>query len=233
MDKVVGLGTGRCGVVWCRIKIDENKKGIGKAVLSITGVEGPKYNGDCTGSCGQILDSIEIQEYAAGWDAELVTRFLAIWDRWHLNSMRPTCEHQRANWDTTKKIEVVRYHLTHEAMQIRRDALKAAETAGLAGTPLELNPTARALAESTDWFDDRFQPPDADSPLSGCYEVKKREMKAVGWTYPTEHPEGILSKPCEVCGYKYGSAWLYEPLPDDVIAFLEALPEPVGCPAWV
>ncbi|KKK83807.1 hypothetical protein LCGC14_2789720, partial [marine sediment metagenome] len=40
------------------------------------------------------------------------------------------------------------------------------------------------------------------------------------WITRKEHPFGLLSYPCPVCGYKYGSAWLYEPLPQDVIDFL-------------
>lgn len=31
------------------------------------------------------------------------------------------------------------------------------------------------------------------------------------------HEKGLLTKPCPVCGYKYGTAWLYEPLPEEVV----------------
>lgn len=34
-------------------------------------------------------------------------------------------------------------------------------------------------------------------------------------------------------GYKYGTSWLKEELPSEVIAFLEALPETDKTPAWV
>jgi len=34
----------------------------------------------------------------------------------------------------------------------------------------------------------------------------------------------LLMKPCPVCGYKYGSQWLYEELPQEVIDFLTELP---------
>lgn len=42
--------------------------------------------------------------------------------------------------------------------------------------------------------------------------------------YETEHPDGTLCKPCPECGYEYGSAWLFEPLPADVVEFITALP---------
>lgn len=53
--------------------------------------------------------------------------------------------------------------------------------------------------------------------------------KPVGWgNYATwkrhdEHPNGLLCKPCPVCGYEYGSAWLHEPLPQEVVDFVEGL----------
>lgn len=48
--------------------------------------------------------------------------------------------------------------------------------------------------------------------------------KYAGHVYQTEHPDGILCKPCPVCGYQYGSAWLYVPLPADIVAEILAWP---------
>jgi hypothetical protein len=59
------------------------------------------------------------------------------------------------------------------------------------------------------------------------------EQKAAGWVDYREHPDGLLSRPCPVCGYKYGSAWLYEEIPADVIAWLQALPDTDRKPAWI
>jgi hypothetical protein len=44
-----------------------------------------------------------------------------------------------------------------------------------------------------------------------------------GWVYESEHPEGELMKPCPECGYKYGSAWLEESVPEDVLEWLNTL----------
>ncbi len=41
------------------------------------------------------------------------------------------------------------------------------------------------------------------------------------WMPRKEHPRGLLSEPCWVCGYKYGTSWLMEELPADVIAFVD------------
>ena len=78
--------------VYCFIEYDGER-------LSITGVVGPMANGNSHGSVGQIVGE-PIVEYAEGWDAEKVDQFYKIWHRWHLNDLRPGCEHQRKmGWD--------------------------------------------------------------------------------------------------------------------------------------
>lgn len=160
--------------------------------------------------CGQCVDQI------AEFFPELAPAM-----PWHLNDLQAGCEHQRATWNTTEPIELTYYGLTTEASKLRHDTMHAAALAQIRGTAFEPTPTARALVELTDWYLHKLTPPDADSPLSGCYEVKKRETKNAGWIPHTDHPRGLLSKPCEVCGYKYGTAWLYAPIPADVLALVE------------
>ena len=112
--------------------------------LSIHGVEGPLPSGNCRGSCGQILDDVRQVKPAKEWTYEMVSKLCDIWERWHLNSMRAGCEHQR---NSGREFEV--------------------------------------------------------------------------------------GEPCPVCGYRYGSAWLREEVPQDVIGWLESLPDAKHQPAWV
>lgn len=152
-----------------------------KMCLSITGVEGPKKNGDAWGSCGQ-LTKPEIKTFAPGWDQESIDRLWKIWDAWHLNDMRPGCEHQRAEgWDK--------------------------------------------------------RPIDPDKPLDTYgkhYDGQEMDSwNMLAWIPHDKHPEGLLSKPCPKCGYAYGSQWLFEPVPVDVVDWLKALPETDKAPAWV
>ena len=57
--------------------------------LSLTGVEGPKANGDAKGSCGQCVGSIDdLTTYAPEWDKAKAERLKGLWERWHLNDMR-------------------------------------------------------------------------------------------------------------------------------------------------
>lgn len=67
--------------------------------LHITGVEGPKRNGNCHGSCGQIImgwqdDPARWTTKGANFNDEQLAEFMAIWGRWHLNRMRPGSQAQ-------------------------------------------------------------------------------------------------------------------------------------------
>jgi len=200
--------------------------------LSIVGVEGPKSNGDCKGGCGQVGISIDIQPNAEeGWDAGKVGKLRMVWDRWHLNDMRAGCKHQRKAWNTQAPIEVVSYRLSREGWELKKEAEKEAFAAAREGRDAGLSDTGKALL-AKDVLLPAYSPPDADSPLSGLCEVEKRETKAAGWVYPSEHPDGLLMKPCEVCGYKYGSAWLKEPVPSAVLGFLRRLKDTNYHYAW-
>ena len=56
-------------------------------------------------------------------------------------------------------------------------------------------------------------------------------QRALGWDKDgyEKHP----SEKCPVCGYKYGSAWHRVEVPQDVIGFIESLPDTDTTPAWV
>jgi hypothetical protein len=70
------------------------------------------------------------------------------------------------------------------------------------------------------WLD-----PKADKLLSeGWLRLGKSEMRDRRWLSYTRHPQGLLSKPCATCGYKYGTRWLGEQLPKYVWEWLRALP---------
>lgn len=225
--KIVRLGSmpGGGASTFCKIEWDGHR-------LSITGVEGPTRGGNARGGCGQILDRLEVQSYAPGWSADLLERFRAIWKRWHLNDTRPGCEHQR-DWPTTEKVELVTYKLTSEALseqnRIKAAALKRLHQDGTA----TINAQEREVLALP--YTTTQAPPGlaVDGVASGRYEVKTREQKALGFIRPDEHPDGLLCKPCPECGYKYGSGWRYEAVPDDVLNFLRGLPETDKKPAWV
>ncbi len=208
--------------------------------LSICGVVGPLSNGGCRGSAGQCREEIAAGTPAEGWDEEMLKKFSDIWKRWHLNDLRAACEHQRElGWETEAMQEVTIYHyrLTDEAIRKKREAEKAALDAlrnGEAFTPSEEQVMYAALPASAKSFGKKF-----DSPY---YEPKKilytgdtgpTERQTRGWIRYDENPIGILCKPCPVCGYKYGTSWNKEEVPQEVIDWLFSLPNSIIEPAWV
>jgi hypothetical protein len=162
--------------VFCRVKYDGKR-------LSITGVEGPRKDGDAWGSCGQItLDPDAFVSFGDGWNADKVAEFAATWERWHLNDMRAGCAHQRLyGWHTRP-----------------------------------INPS-----KPTNTYGKHFDGQERDS------------WNLLGWISPSEHSDGLLGKPCPDCGYAYGTAWLTEEVPQDILEWLAGLPESEREPAWV
>ena len=190
--------------------------------LSICGVEGPTANGNARG------DPADIVVHRHGrLDAIDVIKLRDVWARWHLNDMRAGCEHQRADveWNVSEEIEIVAFKLTSEACSEQRHLKDICEAALKNGETVKLTEEQRGLYALP--FTTTLMP-DADSAASGRYEVDKREMKRAGRVSQEEHPRGLLSKACPICGYAYGTAWLHEDVPADVVAWLESLP---SCPA--
>lgn len=210
--------------LYCKIKYNDGK-------LSITGVVGPMSNGDCRGSAGQNSEELKnITKIAPGWTQEMINRLYDVWERWHLNDMRPDCEHQRGRYDVSKKIEVYDFTWSDKYFERRR----AVETGK--ATEAEYK-EYRDWVKRTDVIFGTKKPahPSLVQDLldDGLIDVKKTEEKAAGWVYCSSHPEGLLCKPCDVCGYEYGSKWLFESVPEEVIDFLVSLPDTDREPAWV
>ena len=44
-----------------------------------------------------------------------------------------------------------------------------------------------------------------------------------GWVRLDDHPDGLLGKPCPTCGYKYGTKWLFEEVPDEILTELKEM----------
>lgn len=83
--------------------------------------------------------------------------------------------------------------------------------------------------QRTEKWDER--PIDPSKPASTYVTLKAGQCGCLsdykGWNMLTwitrkEHPAGLLSEACPVCGYKFGSMWLYEAIPAEVIAEIKS-----------
>jgi hypothetical protein len=160
-EKIIHPGTHADGEMFIKIRYEDRNGGM---ELAISGVIGPKRNGDATGSCGQIR-GYEIHEaFSEGWDAESYAKLMEVWERWHLN---------RTNAGTPAQSEWIRDHKPE-------------------------------FKESgyTDWF------------VWACEGLAEAGL----------NPDG---------DYRYGSAWLAEEVPEEVLIWLKNLPDTNRQPAWV
>jgi len=244
MDKVVLLGTTPYASttipIFCRIEYKEGN-------LSITGVEGPKKNGNCLGGCGQIVDNLvpaEIQP-SKGWTQELIEEFIAVWKLWHLNDMRAGCEHQRAQWrrwtclecgqqwDSPIRPSSCTPNISGEVTEYcpsctRRNVWSGTTLPSWGHCPGHYDPMKEETCSSPK------RPATSEDIQRAIQETARTGVGLIrgpGQRYYCS--EDKMSKPCPVCGYRYGSQWLWEEIPVEVIEFLESLPETEVQPVWV
>ena len=194
--------------------------------LSITCVIGPML--------GQCVDEIRKGRPCDEWTQEMLDKFCSIWDEWHLNDMRPYCKHQKElGWDKLAVTPVTLYHYRLNSKTLRRqESMKKSSwkmlcdgmTAALSDDQIEVAKLPYSLT----------LPHEISGEAALYYEPQKSfypgmtgatETKTLGWLHPEEHPDGILGKPCPVCGYQYGHAWQTEEVPQEVVDWLFSLPE--------
>jgi hypothetical protein len=217
-------------------------------------------------SGGQIVDQLEA--LAAGIAREASGRrhlgeadtsaLVEIWQRWHLNHMRPGCEHQTGpEWDAGKAIELHTYSMDWDNQRaLERTQEREAKAAGclallkvagvkpfrwsavsvrqLAALSAEFEivgerdlPAYRQQAlrhaQGLDWEWPKGKRRLTWSPAPKPPVLHRVERKHAGHMTTTEHPEGLLSKPCPTCGYKYGSEWKREDIPAATLLELDRL----------
>lgn len=140
----------------------------GRGRLSMTGVEGPRHDGDAWGGCGQIVmhGTGLVEDVGPSWTRAMVARLAAIWGRWHLNDCQAGTPAQMA------------WIREHEGERDGRDG-------------------------------------------TGWYHWATAGLSAAG-----------LNPDMSAGGYLFGSAWLYEEVPAEVLAELRAFPDTTITPAW-
>lgn len=208
------------------VDVEYTDKGDGKKCFTASGMIWNRSRSDCLAG-GQCLDTIA--EYVK---TPLFCEILRLWKLYHLNDMHPECEHQRAaGWleRAGESVKIYTYTTTTEVYTEQREIKNLALSALKRGETVKLNDHQIFMLtlEST------IKTHEAELPeklakyykLGDCLNRSGVETKTLGWLHPDEHPAGILGKPCPVCGYKYGTAWKYAPIPEEdekrIIAILD------------
>lgn len=194
-----------------RVTVDmEYKEENGKKRFSVSASVWNSCRSDIIAG-GQCLDTI-----APYINDPVYTEILRLWELYHLNDMHPECEHQAAaGWrnEAVKKVNLYKFTMTTEAISEQHKIKNAVIQAAKDGESLRLSKEKR-LVLSLD-YSITTHSDTLPETLAPYYKLKETETKALGWLRETEHPNGILSKPCPVCGYKYGSSWVYFPIPEN------------------
>jgi len=221
----------------------EEKSGMEHFKTTITTITPPALRLSISGSIGshaggQINDTLkdlmnkDALDYRPGWNADRLTALLRIWERWHLNYMKPGCIHQ-STAETRKELTLVKVSV--HPWKIRDEETRRKMERLLKNyTEKGRIPTSEGIFPLDYLILDCFKAakngevyqPKTEGEKSyfehGVIEIKT-EKKAAGWVKPNEHPEGMLTRPCPQCGYAYGSAWLFDALPPEVTDFIKAL----------
>lgn len=191
------------------VEVKLYKDELGKTQLSIYGTVTMIRGAFVAG--GQIEDRL-LEMYQGN---PKVTRMVEIWKEYHLNDVHPECEHQRAlGWRelANETVDYSRYCLKpdvlrkqHELNVYIDEILKTSGTITLSNEER----TLKSLPYSTY---------NLEKEHDEYYRLDIKEERRRGSLSYKEDPRGLLLKPCPVCGYEYGSAWLYTPIPEDVIS---------------
>jgi len=229
--------------IWVEVKNDGE--------LSISGVIGAKASGNAAGSCGQVLDSINAHldgeeiTFAPGWDHDKVFKFLKVWHRWHLNHMRAGSPKQMA-WLEDNPIPAEEYAYPKSHYTVALNKLKAAGLNPDLSCDKDGNYTETILTEVTRNLHVHHAsgikvgiivavgPDPVLLAEFGSSPYNTQGYVLVNWmTEPGAHwvHIGDLRLGGTGAGYKYGSKWLKEALPQTVYNYLAELPETdIPCP---
>lgn len=160
---------------------------------------------------GQCLDDI-----APYIDNPTFREILRLWKLYHLNDMHPECHHQNAmGWreKATEKVVLHTFTLISEVISKQNSIKRAIMSACILKGSVSIADEEKfilALEYSITTHKESLP-----KEIAQYYKLSKSEVKTLGWLRENEHPDGILCKPCPVCGYKYGSSWVYFPIPKD------------------
>ena len=172
------------------------------------------FDGSSTNQGGQMQDILKPRN-------KYEKALIAMWNRWHLNDMHAGCIHQRKLWNLDRKETVTEYAPTMKLYSRQEKLEKLIKEKLIRGGIVYLGPLSRTLL-SLRWCND-ITILTIPEYFRKQYKVHKQEKKPVCHISQKEHPEGLLCKPCPVCGYKYGTDWLKEELPSKIEVAIEYL----------
>ena len=204
--KVDGYHNGKkqCEVV-LELNLKEDREG--RPVFTVCGnVYNARHTDIIQG--GQCIDTVwdEYKTQLSNW--KLYKEIKNLWEKYHLNDTNAWCEHQNYGHGIQKDVKI--HHLSYNDEYARISKIRELPPQYLEVTEQGLKNVPMALYEYS------------------SYKVKNNEhitTKSNGWiTYDEVYsPEGLIGKPCPICGAKYGHSWYYMPIEENDLKRIKEL----------
>lgn len=159
---------------------------------------------------GQCLDTIA--EYI---DNPVFREIHELWKLYHLNDMHAECVHQaELGWQKLANKEVLlhTFMLKNEVFTSQRKLEKCVVRNAIMGDAPGLTEEERKVLGLKISITSHMDVLPED--VTTYYKHESSEKKTLGWLRESEHPEGLLCRPCPVCGYRYGTSWNFFEIPD-------------------
>lgn len=205
MQKIFKFNKGRN--VRTVVEVKYNNKSDTEKRLSICGtLYAPGIQ--CAGQC---LD--QIAQYIDNEQFKIIYR---LWKLYHLNDMHAECEHQEAlGWfeRAKEKVKIYTFTMTSEAISAQNKLEHEILNAAKVGKPYYTTAEEQVLLRVG--YTKKSHEENLHELVAKYYKLEKIELKALGWLNIKDHPDGLLGRACPTCGYKYGTKWLYRPIPAD------------------
>ena len=208
MRKIISFGKRAVGnpriknnEVTIEIELKETEKGL--EFTASANVWNSKHTdiimgGQCLDSLGQYLKHNKTYK-----------EILDLWQKYHLNGMHAWCEHEHEENPSEKvKVYKLRYNEEGERLSKIRDLgifkqfIEVTEE-GMKNVPMALY----------------------ELRASKVFNETGIEEETRGWITYNEvlSPDGLIGKPCKVCGAKYGCSWYFHAIPENDLKRIEAL----------
>lgn len=168
-------------------------------------------------TAGQCLDVIpEFSETLEDESKKELNSIYELWKKYHLNDMHADCEHDTHGKVAGESITLYTYSFKGSYFK-PNDKLELAENNSLLKNNIKIPNYLKTIKDKYRLlFTTEYPLSHFPKKISKLCELSKTEAATRGWIRYDEvlTPSGILCKPCPVCGYKYGTAWNYRPIPN-------------------
>lgn len=146
-----------------------------------------------------------------------INLFSLLLNRWNYNNLRPCCKHVDYSKvenniipiylvdlkpETKNKIKRIKNYVVSELLKYDRATLTEEQKEIL------------NLSEYVDYEQYKDFPEDLKAYYY-CEIVNYEKARFVSWY---DNPEGLINRPCPVCGQRYGEKYCFERIPDNVLA---------------